>query len=257
MGASAEAGVRRPRPHSVVSMRDITRRAPRTGMPDVVRRRSQASHEVQVSIAPRCSARVLAGSASSSGGEGGLQVLPEQGVGGGHRPPHGGRRRCPADEGTPDLGGLLEERGPVRDRPFDPGRQREPRGQLGHVGPLAAELQGGDELVQVVHVGEVVEHEAERHAGPPGHRLRRGVRVAGAEQLHQGLGDVRAGSAVPGPPSVPGRFLERDHSRPGRAHPVPGSESWAGRGRDRLPPRPLRRPLPRRLPSLESTFLSV
>ena len=130
--------------------------------------------------APRYSARLRRRQSRQLGGERGLQILEEQVVGGGQAPAATpGRRGCPADEGAPDLRDLLEERGPVRDGPFDPGRQRELGGQLRHVRPLAPELQGADELVEVVHVGEVVEHEAQatrRPAGPlpsPSGRVRR------------------------------------------------------------------------------------
>ena len=193
--------------HSAASMRVMTRFAARTASPDVVRSRSQASHDVAVSIASRYSARAVGGSAVQLGAEGGLEVLEQQAVGRRHGFAHAGRGRRPAHQGTPDRRDLLEEGGPVADDRSICRSRREPGRPLGHVGPLAAQLQGGDEVVEVVHVGEVVEDEAERHPGPLGHGPRRRVRVAGAQQLHQGLGDVAAGPLSPGQPAVGGRLL--------------------------------------------------
>ena len=51
---------------SVSSMRDMTRLAPRTGTPEVVRRRSQASQDVPVSMALSESARTFAGRSANS-----------------------------------------------------------------------------------------------------------------------------------------------------------------------------------------------
>ena len=111
-------------------------------------------------------------------------------------------------EGPPDLRGLLEQGGPMPDRPFDADRQRQLGGQLGHLRPLAAEQQRGHELVEVVHVGKVVEDEAQRDTGAQCDRLRRRVRLAGAQQLHEGLRHIATGSLAAGHPSVPGWLFE-------------------------------------------------
>ncbi len=75
------------------------------------------------------------------------------------------------------------------------------------VGPLPAQLEGRDEEIEVVHVGEVVEHEAERDAGLLGDRLGRRIGVAVAEQLAQGVGHVAPGTLASGHASVAGGLV--------------------------------------------------
>ena len=163
-----------------------------------------------VSIAPRNSARADSGRPSSSGAKVACRSSRKRASAAATARRTAGDVGARHDQGATDVGVLLEECGPVRHGALDAGRQREPGGELGHVGPLAAQLQRRHELVEVVHVGEVVEDEAERDAGAPGHGFGRRVRVAGAQQLHQGLGDVAPGPLSPGDPPVPGRLLKRN-----------------------------------------------
>ena len=162
--------------HRASSMRVITRFAPRACNSETVRRRSHASQEVaSVHGVEDIRARELVGEGSQLGRERRLQVLQQQAVGGGDRGRHPVRRGHPAHEGAADRRDLFEERGAVGDGALDPRGQRELGRDAGHVGPLAPQLQRGHVVVEVVHVGEVVEHEAQRHAGPLGHGPRRRV----------------------------------------------------------------------------------
>ena len=203
--------------HSAATMRLMTRFAARTPRPDVVRSRSQASHDVAVSIASRHAARAGGGNVSSSGPKASRMfsssrpsavamdsLTPDED---GH-PPH---------QGTPHGRDLLVERGAVPDDALDLPVEAQPRGPLGQAGPQTAQLQRGDEVVEVVDVGEVVEDEAEGYPGPLGHGAGGGVRVAGVQQLHQRFGDVVARPLPPGEAAVGGRLLGgRDMTDVGR-----------------------------------------
>ena len=204
-------------------------------------------------MAPRYSVRALLGQSPSSGAKVALRSSSRRLSAARRASAHAGGRWRPADQGAPHRCDLLEERGPVRHRPLDPGRQGEPGGQPRHVGPLTAELERGHELVEVVHVGEVVEHEAQGDAGPLRHGLGRRVGVAGAQQLHEGLADAAPGPLSPGHPSVAGRLLEGGNGREVERGVFP-LRHRVGRAASRS--FPLRRPPPRSLQSLESTFLS-
>ena len=95
-----------------------------------------------MSIAARCSARAPVGSAGQLVREGGLQVLAQQRVARRRGLTHAARRRCPAGQGAPDRGCRLEERGPVRHRPLDPGLQRERAGTAGACRTTAGAARG-------------------------------------------------------------------------------------------------------------------
>ena len=207
-------------------------------------------------MAPRYSARTLVASASSSAAKVACRSCRKRLSAAASASRTAGECRGAADKGAPDLRGLLEEGGTVRDRPFDAGRQRQPGGELGHVRPLAPEQQGGHGLVEVVHVGEVVEDETERDTGPPGHGLRRRVGLAGAQQLHEGLRHVAAGSLPAGHPPVPGRLLQRDERS--QVECVSAARSrWAAR-EPRRPSRLPASPAPAEEPPFTPfTFLSV
>ena len=187
----------------------MTLRASRTRTPDVERRRSQASHDDAVSIASRISIRTATGSGSSSGAKVALRFSRRRASAAATASRTPGEVGRPAHQGAPDGCDLLVEPGTVVHDPLDPPLERQRGGALRQVRPDAAELEGGDELVQLVHVGEVVEHEAERDAGLLGHRLGRRVRVAGAEQLHQRLGDTAPCPLASGHPAVGGGHVRR------------------------------------------------
>ncbi len=122
----------------------------------------------------------------------------------------------------------------------------------------AAELQRRDEVVQVVHVGEVVEHEPQRHARSCRHRLGRGIGIARPQECDERVGHVAPGSSAAGQAPV-GRQLagERGDVTVGPFEFMPEGirqrEVEAAKALSRL----LRRPPPRSLESLDPTFLSV
>ena len=147
------------------------------------------------------------GSWASSGASDVLQVLEQHGVAGRDGRGDGGRRRGTPGHGAADGRDLLVERGAVRHHALDPGGQRQSLRHARQVGPLPAQLERRDIEVEVVHVGEVVEHEAERDAGLLGDRLRRRVGIAVAEQLTQRVGDVAACPLASGDAPVAGGLV--------------------------------------------------
>ena len=194
--------------------------------------------------ATRCSARGPAGQGDQLWCEGGLEVLAQQPVGRADVPRDVGRRRRTAHQRAAHRRDLLEQDGPVRHGPLDSRGQRERRGELRHGGPLAAELEAGDEVVQVVHVGEVVEHEAERHPGPRRDALCGRIGIAGANSSMSASATLcRVRCPRAGARRRRGSPAARQRRVPA-ACPRRRGPAGPGRGRGRRPCRPLRRPPP-------------